>query len=123
MVKLDHLTIPVTDYRASRDWYVANLGFTVELEIPEHRTAALQDDAGLTLFLEQVKGPLAPPGCILTVQVDDVEALHGELVARGVPFTHGPRQEDWGYGAELRDLDGYRVRLWDAISMREKGQG
>ncbi len=26
MVKLDHLAITVRDYRASRDWYVGNLG-------------------------------------------------------------------------------------------------
>jgi hypothetical protein len=26
----------------------------------------------------------------------------------------------WGYGAELCDPDGYRLRLWDAKSMAEK---
>ena len=29
----------------------------------------------------------------------------------------------WGYGAELRDPDGYRLRLWDQKSMKEKGGG
>jgi len=27
----------------------------------------------------------------------------------------------WGYGAELLDPDGYRIHLWDEVSMREKG--
>jgi hypothetical protein len=27
----------------------------------------------------------------------------------------------WGYGAELCDPDGYRFRLWDEKSMKEKG--
>jgi len=122
MTKLDHLTIPVADYRAARDWYVANIGLKVEFEVPERLTAALQDDAGLTLFVEQARATLASPGCILYFQVDDVEAMHDELVARGLSFTHGPRKEYWGHGVELRDPDGYRVRLWDAVSMREKGQ-
>jgi hypothetical protein len=26
----------------------------------------------------------------------------------------------WGYGVELVDPDGYLVRLWDEVSMREK---
>ena len=29
----------------------------------------------------------------------------------------------WGYGAELRDPDGYSLRLWDQKSMKEKGEG
>ena len=35
MPKLDHLTIAVSDWRRSRDWYVGNLGFRLEFEIPE----------------------------------------------------------------------------------------
>ena len=35
MVKLDHLALPVSDWKASRDWYVGNLGFHIEFEAPE----------------------------------------------------------------------------------------
>jgi len=40
MVKLDHLAITVRDYRASRDWYVGNLGLRVEFEVPERPLSA-----------------------------------------------------------------------------------
>jgi hypothetical protein len=36
-------------------------------------------------------------------------------------FVAQPQKLFWGFGAELRDPDGYLIRLWDEISMREKG--
>ena len=39
---------------------------------------------------------------------------------RGVEFAHAPEKTYWGYGAELKDPDGYLVRLWDERSMKDK---
>jgi catechol 2,3-dioxygenase-like lactoylglutathione lyase family enzyme len=122
MIKLDHLTLRVSDHRKSRDWYMATLGLKVEFEVPQRPATALQDDAGFTLFVEQ--GPEPPaPGCALYFQVEDVEARHRQLTSQGVGFVHGPRTAYWGYGAELADPDGYTIRLWDETSMRDKGGG
>src|SRR5712691_6897143 len=115
MIKLDHLTITVRDFRVSRDWYARHLGLKVEFEIAERRTAALQDDAGLTLFVTESADARAP-SCILYFHVDDVEAKHRDLEAAGVPFVHAPQRLFWGYGAELRDPDGYLIGLWDERS-------
>ncbi len=122
-MKFDHMTLPVSDWHASRDWYVENLGFKVEFEIPAARTVALQDDNGFTIFLQETKESLAHEKCALTMQVKDVEQTHRALSEKGVKFTHRPQRLFWGYGAELTDPDGYVVRLWDEISMREKGSG
>jgi len=124
VVKLDHLAITVRDYRASRDWYVRNLGLRVEFEVADRRTVALQDDGGLTLFLAERGdgvGPARTGSVCLTFQVADVDTTYRELLARGIGFTHAPQKLFWGYGAELVDLDGYEIRLWDETSMREKG--
>jgi catechol 2,3-dioxygenase-like lactoylglutathione lyase family enzyme len=123
MLKLDHLSLVVRDWRRSRDWYASVLGMCVEFEIEAAGVAAMQDDGGLTLFLGQ--GVLAPgePPCALTFQVDDVEATYADLARRGVPFVNPPSRLAWGYGAELRDPDGYLVRLWDERTMAEKGGG
>ena len=43
-----------------------------------------------------------------------------ELSAAGIRFVHPPTKVFWGYGAELCDPDGYRLRLWDQTSMEEK---
>jgi catechol 2,3-dioxygenase-like lactoylglutathione lyase family enzyme len=122
MIRLDHLAIPVTDQMRSRDWYVTNLGLKLEFEIPQRKTVALQDDSDLTLFLYVAENPVTP-SCTLTFQVDDVDSKYRELAARGVVFEKPPQKLMWGYGAELRDPDGYLVYLWDERSMREKGGG
>ena len=121
MIRLDHLAIPVSDERRSRDWYVRCFGFEVEFEIPERGTVALRDDADLTLFLGRDAAAAARPTCVLTFQVDDVEKKFAELNGRGVAFEKPPQRLVWGYGAELRDPDGYLICLWDERSMREKG--
>ena len=120
MIRLDHLTIPVKHYAISRDWYASTLRLRVEFEVAERKTVALQDDAGFTLFLvesDEVRSPL----CTLTFQVDDVEATYRELSSRSVVFEKAPQKLFWGYGAELRDPDGYLLHLWDETSMRTKG--
>ncbi|MGH7947918.1 MAG: VOC family protein [Candidatus Binataceae bacterium] len=128
MVKLDHVKIEVKDWRKARDWYVKNLGLKVEFDAPTGGSAglgvaALQDDSGLTMFLEQVSNPIPNCQCVHTFQVDDIERLHRELSALGVKFLRAPQKLYWGFGAELADLDGHLIYLWDAESMREKGGG
>lgn len=120
MLKFDHLAIPVGDYGRSRDWYVGRLGLRVEFEIPERRTVALQDSEGFAIFLQEVAPAPSPQGTALWFQVADVDGAFAELAARGVEFARGPQKTYWGYGAELVDPDGYRLRLWDERSMRGK---
>ena len=119
MTKLDHLTIRVRDLDAARAWYIGHLGLKLEFEVPGRRTVALQDDGGLTLFLDETAGDVAADGVVLTFQVDDVEETHRRLVAGGVSFVAPPGKRFWGYGAELRDPDGHLMLLWDEVSMRE----
>ncbi|HKW90716.1 MAG TPA: VOC family protein [Methylomirabilota bacterium] len=120
MIKLDHLRIPVSDLARSRRWYVETLGLTVEFEVPERRTSALQDGGDFTIFLQEMPAPVHANGCALWFQVADVDATFSEWSARGIAFAHGPRRSYWGYGAELVDPDGYLVRLWDERSMKDK---
>lgn len=117
MLKFDHLTLPVTDWNRSRDWYVERLGMKVEFEIRERKTAALQDEHEFTIFVQQSDSPLPPVGVALYFQVLDVEAKYRSLLAAGVSFTHPPQSVFWGYGAELVDPDGYLIRLWDERTM------
>ena len=126
MVKLDHLTIAVSNWRASRDWYIAHLGFKPEFEAPTGGgsglgVAAIQDDAGLTVFLEQFATPIFSGQSAFTLQVDDVDALSARLAAAGLTFIAEPGRQFWGYGAVLTDPDGHVIHLYDEVSMREKG--
>jgi len=124
MPRLDHIAITVRDWERSRNWYVQHLGFVVEFESAEGKVAGLKDDADLTLIVGQTDGAVAAhEGLMFSIQVADVEAKHRELVSRGIAFVHEPKKVMWGFGAELRDPDGYRLGLWDEKSMREKGGG
>lgn len=123
MPRLDHIQLPISDWRRSRDWYCNHLGFTVEFENAQHRFAAVRDDADLTIFLSEGHQIVSSTGLSFTIQIDDVDAKHAQLAAAGVAFVHPPKKVYWGYGAELLDPDGYRVLLWDQKSMKEKGGG
>jgi predicted enzyme related to lactoylglutathione lyase len=120
MVRVGHFAIPVRDVARSREWYVSNFGLEVEIDVPERMTVGLKDDGDCTLFLEQVAGDFAP-SCKFAFEVADVESKYRELSARGVKFEKAPQKLYWGYGAELRDPDGYLVSVWDERSMRERG--
>ena len=121
MARLDHMELPVADWQASRNWYRDMLGFEVEMEFPDNRTVGLKDEADLTIFMHESAPVAASRGLSFTIQVDDVEATHRELSSRGVAFEHPPQKVYWGYGCELLDPSGYRLRLWDEVSMKEKG--
>ena len=120
MIKFDHLRIPVTDLARSRTWYINTLGLTVEFEVPDRQTLALQDSGDFTIFLQEVPSAVHANGCALWFQVADVDATFAESSARGIEFAHGPQKSYWGYGAELKDPDGYLIRLWDECSMKDK---
>jgi len=120
VIRLDHLTVSVRDYKAARDWYATHLGLRVEFEIPERGVAAMQDGAGFTVFLEQ--SPVPTANCVLYFQVDSVDDQYERLIERGVAFTIAPSKQFWGYGPELTNPDGLRIRFWDAASMKTKGE-
>ncbi|HEU5352078.1 MAG TPA: VOC family protein [Terracidiphilus sp.] len=126
MVKIDHLTLAVRDWKRSRGWYVTHLGFKVEFELPQGGSAglgvaAIQDDAGLTVFLEQFQQPILSGQSSYTLQVQDVDSLFEQLSASGLAFVSTPAKQFWGYGAVLADPDGHLLHLYDATSMKEKG--
>ena len=121
MLKFDHLTIPVSNWITSRDWYVDVLGLKVEFEVPQRFTAVVKDQHDFTIFLVQQRPPPHTGAFSLTFQVEDVEKTFEQISRTGVPFSHPPQKVFWGYGAELCDPDGYIVRLWDEKSMRAKG--
>jgi len=110
------MVLPVSDVQRSRAWYVDNLNFALEREL--EGAVGIKDRAGLTIFLIKSKGALAGEKITLTIQVDDVDRKHQELVTAGVIFASRPQRQFWGYGAEVLDPDGYMNHLWDEATMR-----
>jgi predicted enzyme related to lactoylglutathione lyase len=117
MIKLDHFTIFVADYAASRDWYVGCFGLHLAFDNEEAGVGGLEDDGGVELILVRRDLEGRERDCALTFQCDSVHNTYRKLSARGIAFVHEPMAVPWGYGAELQDPDGYPVRLWDKSTM------
>ena len=93
---LNYLSLAVRDYQESRNWYAINLGLKVEFEVPGDRLAALQDDTGLTIFLQEEEQVAPIPSTVLYFQVESAEAMYRQLAARGVDVVHPPQMQPWG---------------------------
>lgn len=53
-------------------------------------------------------------GNAVNIVVDDVDALHAELVAKGVPIAVGPVDQTWGTREMyVKDADGNSLRFRD----------
>jgi catechol 2,3-dioxygenase-like lactoylglutathione lyase family enzyme len=114
-MRVDNVGICVRDLRRSVAFY-ADLGFKALSENDRGVTVA-RGEAKLFLYEARVGGGAParelglfenPPGIDhVSFLVDDVDALHNELVARGVKTAGAPSDEDWGARAfGLRDPDG-----------------
>lgn len=56
-------------------------------------------------------------GAYLYVHADDVDALHAELIAKGITPRTEPRDWDWGNREfVVKDPDGYKLCFWQRIS-------
>lgn len=102
-----------TDPARSRHFYGDVLGLAV------YREFGAPDDPGVVYhtgqgLLELSGRAAAPPGdaVALWLQVRDVAAEHGRLLAAGVAVDREPRREPWGLVEMwIRDPDGIRIAL------------
>ena len=106
----------VDDVGRAADYYRDQLGFEVShFEAnPEHYAYASRDDCHVHFACFRGAGPrpnseVVPPDMFdIYVYVDDVEALHEELVERGAELLHGPTDQDYGLRElRVRDPHGY----------------
>jgi catechol 2,3-dioxygenase-like lactoylglutathione lyase family enzyme len=106
----------VPDVSRALDYYRERLGFqTHAWEInPSHYGYASRD--ACELHFARFDGATARPNSLeappdmfdVYVQVDDVDALHEELVGRGADILHAPVEQPYGLReVRIRDPDGY----------------
>ncbi|MEU1038667.1 VOC family protein [Streptomyces sp. NPDC005551] len=79
---------------AGRDFYgllgldeVMNQGWIATLASPSHPTAQI------SLCTEDRTGPVVPD---MSIEVEDVDAVHARVVASGAEIVRELRDEDWG---------------------------
>ncbi|MGE0152232.1 MAG: glyoxalase superfamily protein [Reyranellaceae bacterium] len=111
--------IPLLRVQASRaalDFYCGRLGFTRRSTYQPD--PAREDPAYHVLVREAAMLHVSSfsgdgvAGGVVTVAVDDIEALHGELLGKGVDTQNGIMAQDWGNReVYVRDPAGNTIRF------------
>jgi uncharacterized glyoxalase superfamily protein PhnB len=112
--------IAVHDLRRSADYYRDVLGFRI-IEIGDPGWRFFVRD-GCFIMAGECADALSPHGLgdhsyFAYVEVDDVDAFHGELTARGVSVISPLRTEPWAmreFG--ICTVDGHRMRFGSSVS-------
>ena len=110
MPNLTHAIVFVSDMARSVAFFQDILGLPLRFESPEWTEF---ETPGSTLALHLADGPaassqsMAPAGqCQLGFSVEDIDAFHQDMIAKGVTCLQPPEEEDFGKLAEYADPDG-----------------
>jgi catechol 2,3-dioxygenase-like lactoylglutathione lyase family enzyme len=117
---IDAITIFTEDLAASRQFYLEVFGLPVMFE--DENSAVFKFENTIINVLRVTAAPeLIEPGAVasrqagaravLTVGVDDVDAVCAELAQRGVTLLNGPMNRPWGIRtASVTDPGGH---IWE----------
>jgi catechol 2,3-dioxygenase-like lactoylglutathione lyase family enzyme len=123
-MRLSAITYVVRDYDEAIAWFVGVLGFELreDTRLNDKKrwvlVAAPGGDTSLLLAKAEGANQLAAVGQAaggrvgFFLHVDDFDAIHATLLARGVCFLEQPRHESYGTVAVFDDLYG---NSWDLI--------
>ena len=87
----------------------------------DHRGTVFAAGSGLIEVLEQgslERGPshTASGGPFAAIEVDDVDALHGRVTAKGVPLHYPLEDKPWGHrGFSVLDPNGVEIAFFGRI--------
>ena len=101
----------VKDVTESKAYYRDKLGFDVAFEYgePTFYVGLCNDEVTVHLVAAD-ETPRQPGNGAMLVLVDDVDALHADLVKRGAKILKEPRDYDYGLrDFDVADLDGNMI--------------
>lgn len=123
--KVGQLLIPVEDFEKGIAFYRDTLGLRFLFAAPPQM--AFFDVGGIRLLVGVMPaGEQAQRGSAIYFQVEDIAAVHTELLAKGVVFRAAPhvvhrtpKSELWL--AEFRDPDGNQLALMSEVALSQHG--
>ena len=117
---IDAITLFVDDLVETKRWYSAFLGTPPMFEDPNSVVFGFGPTVVNLLHVSAVPDLIEPAaaalrtdgsGVVLTLAVDDVDAMATELRGRGAQLLNGPIDRPWGIRtASFRDPDGH---IWE----------
>ncbi len=84
------------DFDASKEFYTGVLGFDVAMDLGWIVTVASPSNPTAQVNLYGEAAPPASQQPRMSVEVDDVDAVHAEAQRRGVEIVHPLTDEPWG---------------------------
>ena len=109
------------DVKEALDYYRDVLGFDVEPYPGEPDVYGYATRDGSSIHIAHAdhcrpNSDLVTNLCDVYLYVDDVEAIHDELVERGAQLIHPPTDREYGMREiRVRDLNGYVLGIGKAI--------
>ena len=98
----------------TRDFFVELLGFEVVMDLGWVTTLASPSNPSAQITIIGTDD-MAAPG--ISVEVEDVDAVHAKAVEQGLEIAYALRDEDWGVRRfMLRDPSGTMVNVLSHVS-------
>ncbi|WP_327696965.1 VOC family protein [Streptomyces sp. NBC_00459] len=131
-MELTQIRLLVSDFPAVYRFYRDVLGLKPQFEAESgpyaklspdtgHAAIALQDRAQMAGVLERLGAEPAGHRALVVLRVDDLDATHAELTARGADFTRTPApMGDRMRVAYLEDPEGNLIELQEWLAPREQ---
>jgi catechol 2,3-dioxygenase-like lactoylglutathione lyase family enzyme len=111
MMQASTAVLTVTDIKASLVYYRDKLGFDIAFEYgdPTFYAGLCSDKVTLHLIAAAQTQRLPGHGAV-TIDVDDVDVVHADLVKRGAKVLKEPKDYDYGMrDFDVADLDGNMI--------------
>lgn len=106
---LQFIMAHVSDLPAARTFYTERLGFEVEMENPAFIQFKSAENGGAVYALGLPEGD--HDAVELWWFIDDADAAHADLVARGVEIVSPPADEPFGRAFSIKDPAGQTLYL------------
>jgi lactoylglutathione lyase len=118
ITRLHTVSLYVRDQERAKQFYADTLGFDITADQdmgPMGRWLVVAPKGAPTGFMLADAAAFGREDRIgasadLTLRCDDVQALHADLVSKGVPVTE-PTSESWGTFVTITDPDGHELLI------------
>ena len=122
-MKIGFVTVFVTDFDKSLDFYTKTLGMEIDYT-DKTNWAQFKSGEDVSLAIERCDPDYVEQGSKMvgrfvgvTLMVDNIEDQYNRLAAKGVEFTGRPEKQHWGGTlAHLKDLEGNVLTLMQEAS-------
>ncbi len=124
-LRVESVSVPVSDQDQAKEFYVDTLGFELLVdntwrEGMRWSEVAPENSATSLMLATWSAGMLPGMYRVIVIATDDIQAIHEELLSKGIECELPPTQTPRGTQAMFRDPDGNALFLWEHQKRKSK---